>query len=352
MAPLKGPWATIFEDVIRGAARVPSVPQENLQVLLWGMLARTKISVMPRELQVAAAAVLSPKELLQVNGGALGLVPQSVIDTAVDRLPDGAREAFQAESSIRQMLADGVSSYEEIERRAVPDADEARNAGLDVSVDEWIDTGRGYYLRFLPLGYRNVRVEVIVPPRAAGRQAGLDGGGTGPVLRLAAWSPAVQPQPGPAATPTLDLSALVAVPADNGQRLGLTTRPSKDVAPTEDDDWSTSKTERASGDERSPGNNGSGLPPPLSRSVGKAPAGNTPAAAAASATPAVIALDEPISVSDQVAPPLPAVAVTINERIGIGDTVRPPVPAAVIKIDERIQVGDIAGAPRQKQQTR
>src|SRR5512146_1126041 len=32
-APLKGPWADIFEDVIRDAARVPAVPQEDLQVL-------------------------------------------------------------------------------------------------------------------------------------------------------------------------------------------------------------------------------------------------------------------------------------------------------------------------------
>ncbi|HZR26507.1 MAG TPA: hypothetical protein VFA59_23125, partial [Vicinamibacterales bacterium] len=215
MAPLKGPWAPIFEGILRSADRVSAIKQESVQLLLWAILARTKLQDMPPEVQAAATAMLSPRDLLTVNGGALSLVPQRLLDLAEDRLPDGVRQAFEAESRVRQMLSDGISDYAEYESIAVPDAADARGS---IEAGAWIRDRRGFFIRFTPNGYQRVRIEVVVPTTRVA-----------PVVWFA--------RPQAAAPLMLDVPATVAVPADaGGQRLGLTTRPGDQfTVPTDDD---------------------------------------------------------------------------------------------------------------------
>lgn len=222
LAPLKGPGAPIISGVLRSASRFPELNQETIQLLLWGLIARTPVSSMPREVQAAAALLISPQDLIKVNGGALGLVPQELLDLAQERLPAGVREAFEAESRIRQMVADGVSTYEEFESVAVPDADDARENSDGSGDDEWVLHPNGFYIRFSPIGYQQVRVEFVVPrrPGAAVFNQPPDR------FRIlpAAWYPAAGVQAGDVEQ-TLDLVDIVAIPGDSGgQRLGLSTR--------------------------------------------------------------------------------------------------------------------------------
>jgi hypothetical protein len=233
-APLKGPWAPIIEGILRNAGRIPGLKQEDVQLLLWDLLARTKVGDLPRPLQLIASQLIAPRDLVTVNGGALGLVPQRLLDLAEERLPDGVREIFAAESRIRQMVADGVSTYEEFESTAVPDAADARGQVTEVGDDQWIESPQGFFVRFLPIGYQQVRVEVIVPRASArGDRAAA---AAAPQLVAIAFTPGARQRPAPALA--LDLPSILAMPADTGgQRLGLSSIPAADAQPTDADDW-------------------------------------------------------------------------------------------------------------------
>lgn len=359
-APLMGPWASIIEGILRNAGRIPGVRQEDVQMLLWGLIARTKVTALPPPVRAIAAQLLSPQDLTKVNGGALGLVPQRVRDLAQERLPDGVREIFEAESRVRQMLADGVSTYEEFEAVAVPDAGDARGQTPEVGADQWIATAQGFFVRFEPMGYQQVRVEVVVPRAAVG--AGRADARRGPRVLAIGWMPGARQS---AVAPlALDLPSILAMPANSfGQRLGLSSNPSPDGQPTDEDDWLSTQPPIApieSGrqpvpdlgppppiDPLAPGGQpgpARGSPPPIGR-ITPAPRVQNPAAApglagAPQLPPVIIVIAENVSVRDAAVPPLAPVIINVLERLSVRDAVIPPLPPVVININERVKIAD------------
>ena len=165
-APLKGPRADIIRKILQNSVSHREIPQRNIQVLIWAVLARTKISNMSREAQLAAAKLLTPEEILEVNGGALGLIPDSVKEIALERMPPLLRQAYDAERRLRSLLNDANSTYEEMERAAVLIGDSVRGAGSrDVPKGRWSSHPGGFYIRYLPDGYSKTKIQVYVPEK-------------------------------------------------------------------------------------------------------------------------------------------------------------------------------------------
>jgi hypothetical protein len=163
-APLAGPKSTIVRKILRGSAAHPEIPQHDVQVLLWAIIARTKPSDMPREMRLTAARLLTPQEIAQLEGGALGLVPEPLMRRAMAELPPFAREVFEAEARIRSMLSQANASYADLERVAVlagappPDPE-----GRLVPERRWSYHPDGYFIRFDPSGYSRTTIHLIVP---------------------------------------------------------------------------------------------------------------------------------------------------------------------------------------------
>jgi hypothetical protein len=82
-APLKGSKAPIILTLLRASASHPEVSQQDVQSLIWAVEARAKISDLNPKLQKAAFTLLTVKQIYDLNGGALGLVPQAVMDRAL-----------------------------------------------------------------------------------------------------------------------------------------------------------------------------------------------------------------------------------------------------------------------------
>jgi hypothetical protein len=163
-APLVGPKATIVRNILRNSYAHPEIPQRDVQVLLWAIIARTKVSDMPRDMQVTAARLLTPREISDLNGGALGLVPEPVMREAMSSLPPLARQVFEAEARLRSMLTSGSASFAELERVAVltgdaPPTEDSR----PVPEQRWSYHPDGYFVRYDPSGYSHTRMEVVVP---------------------------------------------------------------------------------------------------------------------------------------------------------------------------------------------
>ena len=94
-APLKGSKAAIIHSILRGAGQHQEIPQSQVQTLIWAIEARARLEDLPLALQLATAKLLTKKELLDLNGGALGLVPASLWERALESAPPDARKLLE-----------------------------------------------------------------------------------------------------------------------------------------------------------------------------------------------------------------------------------------------------------------
>jgi len=164
-APLKGDWAPIIQSVLRKSVLQPKIPQPLVQSLVWGILARTKIKDMPVTMKIAAAKILTPKEIYTINGGALGLIPESLREEALGGLPPAVRQVIEAEARIRDMLQSGIDTYEALERVAVRTGIAPRQKGdREVPGGRWSYHPEGLFVRYQPFGYARTHMQISVPP--------------------------------------------------------------------------------------------------------------------------------------------------------------------------------------------
>jgi len=165
-APLKGQFATIVQSIIRGSLDHPDIPQRDIQVLLWAIIARTKLSDMSREKQATAAKLLTPKQLFEVNGGALGLIPEDKVAGALADLPPQMQQVLQAEAQLRNMLTTTEASYEELEHVAVLTGVAPEGEGSRVVPrGRWSLRPDGFFARYFPHGYSQTLVQIYVPDK-------------------------------------------------------------------------------------------------------------------------------------------------------------------------------------------
>jgi|Deesub1362B_J571_1020462.scaffolds.fasta_scaffold00001_29 hypothetical protein len=163
-APLKGPYADIIHNILKRSYAHPEIPQEDIQVLLWAIISRTKISQMSRSSQITAAKLLTKEELFRLNGGALGLVPEELLTRAMSHLPLSLQRILTAEARLRRMLTEGEALYSELEQVAVLQGDPPPEKGdREVPWGRWSFHPNGYFIRYFPDGYSRMTVEIYLP---------------------------------------------------------------------------------------------------------------------------------------------------------------------------------------------
>jgi len=164
-APLEGPRADIIRDVLHNSVQHPKIPQTGVQLLIWAILARTKISKMSPTEQAGAALLLTPRQIVELNGGALGLIPESSYESLFESLPTGIRQVVKAETTMRSILSSGIYTYEQLEHVAVLTGIAPHQKGdREVPVYRWCYHPDNYFVRYKPDGYPRTRVEISVPP--------------------------------------------------------------------------------------------------------------------------------------------------------------------------------------------
>lgn len=163
-APVKGPIEKMVTAVAQNSVAHPEIPQREIQTLIWAMLARTKISDMTQNHQAIAAKLLTPKQILDLNGGALGLLMDDKIGGAFIKEPPLIRQALEAEARLRNMITSPTSSFEDLERVAVLTGQVPVGEGSrEVPASRWSLHPEGFYVRYSPSGYSTTKIEVCVP---------------------------------------------------------------------------------------------------------------------------------------------------------------------------------------------
>jgi len=160
-APVLGPKDEIVTGILKSAEKHPEISQHDIQLLLWTIIARTKFADYNGSVKITAVTLLTPLQLTQLEGGVLGVLPGNLMDKAKDKLPDNLKAIFEAENKIRQLVASGNYSYDEMEKYAILAG--IAPARTDIPSGIWTLHPDGYYVRYFPSGYSITKVQIYVP---------------------------------------------------------------------------------------------------------------------------------------------------------------------------------------------
>ena len=171
--PTEGPAEEAVMSIVRNSVAYSEIPQRQIQLLLWAIIARAKFEDLSTELKAIASRLLTPQQLAMLNRSGLDAVPDSVMQKLLGEAPAGVRQTLAAEGKLRQMLTSPGSSFAEMERVAVLSGMAPLGEGSrTVPSGRWSLHPDGYYVRYLPSGYSTTRVEIWVPgdSRAVGKE--------------------------------------------------------------------------------------------------------------------------------------------------------------------------------------
>lgn len=163
-APPKGPAEDAVMTIVRNSVNRPEIQQQNIQALLWAIIARAKFEDLTSEHKATASQLLTPRQLASLNRSALDALSGNALTDALGGVPEPLRQIAQAEAQLRQMLTTPGASFAEMERVAVLSGAAPLGPGSrDVPSGRWSLHPDGYYVRYLPSGYSSTRVEIWVP---------------------------------------------------------------------------------------------------------------------------------------------------------------------------------------------
>ncbi len=163
-APIMGPRAAVIKAILQRTWNRPEIDQDNIQTLIWAVLARIRINDMSDENLDLALSILTKSEIAELNGGALGEVPDEVLDNAKSRLPAAIHQVIEAEAQLRNLLTVPGTTYSELERVAVLTGEHERGKdSRDIPDGRWSYHPDGFFIRYFPHGYRTTEIELSVP---------------------------------------------------------------------------------------------------------------------------------------------------------------------------------------------
>ena len=162
-APPRGPAEDQVMTIVRNSAAHPDIDQHDVQLLLWAIIARAKFENLDHRLQVIAARLLAPEQILSLNRSALELAGPA-LQHALDGMPEPVQQVMRAEAGLRDELTSANASYENAERLAVLAGVAPRGEGSrDIPHGRWSLHPDGYFVRYLPSAYYSTRIEIWVP---------------------------------------------------------------------------------------------------------------------------------------------------------------------------------------------
>jgi hypothetical protein len=153
--------------IVRRSVEHPEIDQHDIQLLLWAIIARTKVEDLEPDLKMVAAQFLEPEMLAALNRSALDILPDAVMREILENVPDELRAIVEAEARLRHELTEPGGSFDDIEQIAVLSGLAPEGPGSRaVPLGRWSRHPDGYYVRYLPNGYSYTVVQVWVPEGA------------------------------------------------------------------------------------------------------------------------------------------------------------------------------------------
>lgn len=150
--PVTGYRKEIIETALLNSRNYPSMDQKNVQLLLWSVVSGSNFNKLSSSVQADAMKLLTPKQIFELKGGVMGVIKTVSSTTGI----------LRANSDMQKLFEIGTSSYESFERLAVlNERSQIKKHG--VKYDQWYKQKENYYIRYFPVSYKKVRIQVYVP---------------------------------------------------------------------------------------------------------------------------------------------------------------------------------------------
>lgn len=160
-APLKGPKEEIINALVKNWYKHQDIPQEQVQSLVWAVIAKSSLKNLNTESKLVAARLLSKDQLLKLSKMGLDFIPADIMSKAKSNLPQPVQIALDAENKIRNFFSSSSSSYAELERLAMISGVNPEKSAIQYGT--WGLHPDGYWVAYEPHGYREMTVKIFVP---------------------------------------------------------------------------------------------------------------------------------------------------------------------------------------------
>jgi hypothetical protein len=160
-APLKGPRADLMIKILERWKDKPELTQQQIQSLFWAIIAKARFSEMNPQMQHVAVSLLTAKELVEIGGGGLNVIPRPVMENLLLKLPEGLRDIYRSENLLREAFSLPNSTFEQLERIAMRPG--AAQVSSQFQRGRWTYHPSGCYVRYLPEHYSKTALQIYVP---------------------------------------------------------------------------------------------------------------------------------------------------------------------------------------------
>jgi hypothetical protein len=134
-------------------------------MLLWAILSRTKVSEMPPRLQAAARALLPAGEINAIDVNGLQVIEAAEHANLFRSVTGPIRQALEVESDLRYEFSKGNANYEQIEQIAIREGARPAQSKNAITRGQWSRHPGGYFIRYYPDSFSNMRLQILVPAR-------------------------------------------------------------------------------------------------------------------------------------------------------------------------------------------
>lgn len=164
-SPLKGPKKEIVDKLVKNWYKNQQIPQTDVQALLWAIIAKADFKNLSPQLQMAAAKLLSPKDILALNKMGLDFVPSNVMNNVKSNLPKSVQLVLDAENKMRQLFSSNSYSYSQLEQYAMLAGFNKEKSSISYGTWGWHPAG--FWISYQPNGYAKTKVKIYVPENTA-----------------------------------------------------------------------------------------------------------------------------------------------------------------------------------------
>jgi hypothetical protein len=142
----------IVESILLNSRDKNDIEQKNIQLLLWSTVSGSDYNKLSSSVKADAARLLTPKQIFELKGGVMGMIKNVSQSTGV----------LNASSGIKKLFETSISSYEAYENIAVR-REQSKVIKKGVKYDQWYKQKENYFIRYFPVSYKKVRIQIYVP---------------------------------------------------------------------------------------------------------------------------------------------------------------------------------------------
>ena len=150
--PVTGYRKDIVESILLNSRDKNDIEQKNIQLLLWSTVSGSDYNKLSSSVKADAARLLTPKQIFELRGGVMGMIKNVSQTTGI----------LNANSDIKRLFETSINSYEAYENIAVR-REQSKVIKKGVKYDQWYKQKENYYIRYFPVSYKKVRVQIFVP---------------------------------------------------------------------------------------------------------------------------------------------------------------------------------------------